>query len=112
MRGYPHPHTSRENEEGEQIFLTGRLVPSYLMILANGTDLSLPLHELRAQAEWETRLTEPFRQQLIATPVNTTGRYVRIQLEGDDHYLSLAEVQVYTPRKSQCAFGTACREPC
>lgn len=85
-----------QNEEGEQIAVSGRLTPAYVMLLPNGTDLDGSLNSTREQASWNTLMTENKRQTVFTLPTNTSGRYIRIQLTSPTDYLSLAEVQVYT----------------
>lgn len=88
---------SRVGEDGETVAVSGRLTPSYVMLLPDGTDMEAPMEELLANSTWKQLMTVNQRQRLLRLPTNTTGRYVRVQLLSSDplDYLSLAEVQVY-----------------
>lgn len=98
---------TREGEDGKTVAVSGRLVPGYVMLLPDGTDMTASLSELLPNATWSKLMTEDERQLLFRLPTNTTGRYIRVQLTSTDpnDYLSLAEVQAYrkgTPSHAAC----------
>ena len=87
----------REGEDGKTVAVSGRLVPAYVMLLPDGTDMTASLSELVPNATWSKLMTVDQRQTLFRLPTNTSGRYIRVQLTSTDpnDYLSLAEVQAY-----------------
>ena len=103
--------------------IRGRLYPSWLMVLPNdpsgenwknltcqevdlnnqrGDDCPLSGQEsldlAKSNSVWKVRITEDARENIFRLPSNIKGRYVRIQLESAEDYLSLAEVTVQKAR--------------
>ena len=102
--------------------IRGRLYPSWLMVLpedpsgnswSNLTCMEIDPDNVRSSCPltgqetldrakkvsvWSVRIVEDARETSFRLPANVVGRYVRIQLESAEDYLSLAEVQVYSER--------------
>jgi len=87
------------NYAGTVFAVTGRLFPAWVM-LYDGTESvgDVSLEAARAAAKWRRRITVKQRETVLVLPANTTGRFVRVQLESQTNPLSLAEVQVYEKR--------------
>ncbi|MEM7797635.1 MAG: DUF1800 family protein [Chloroflexota bacterium] len=65
-------------------------------IFVSAADMSSrSVSELLADSTvWKTEVISPVEEELSSL-INTTGRYVKIQLSGTNNYLSLAEVKVF-----------------
>ena len=87
--------------------IRGRLFPSWVMVLPDIPTNFSSLEAARASAVYSVRLTEEKRETILTLPRGPTfrGRYVRVQLEGDE-YLSLAELQVFASRDKTIRYYT------
>ena len=56
------------------------------------------LAQARNVSVWSVRVVEDAREMTFRLPRNIKGRYVRIQLESSEDYLSLAEIQIFSER--------------
>eukprot|EP00946_MAST-07B_sp_MAST-7B-sp1_P001368 g1368.t1 len=108
--------------------IRGRLYPAWLMVLPEdpsgnawsnltclhvnpGTGLKAEkpcsksgaetLAEAKSAAVWKVRVIEDLREADFRLPKGISGRYVRVQLESSEDYLSLSEVQVYAVRSEK-----------
>eukprot|EP01029_Cantina_marsupialis_P012293 TRINITY_DN2713_c0_g1_i1.p1 TRINITY_DN2713_c0_g1~~TRINITY_DN2713_c0_g1_i1.p1 ORF type:complete len:622 (+),score=147.03 TRINITY_DN2713_c0_g1_i1:72-1937(+) len=79
--------------------VTGRLVPSKVMILNTDEGNNDPT-TASASAVWETTLSVAQRETTIIVPEGIQGQYVRIQLLTQTSALSLAEVEIFSTRTS------------
>jgi hypothetical protein len=108
--------------------IRGRLYPAWLMVLPEdpsghawsnltcrhvnpGTGLKAAtpcpqtgaetLAAAKSAAVWKVRVVEDLREADFRLPTGVSGRYVRVQLESSEDYLSLSEVQVYGARSEK-----------